>query len=393
MSEDIIREISALGWYVLNFAEIVQKLKFLNNSIAGFYEVIVSLEYCKSRTILFEESCFSWYFRYMATVSMETSLFSVGLTEAENQLVGEVEAWLREINSDDADLVRERFLRLNSLGTAVFAYPSIRDIQFLKGVIRNESHLAESLLDFSSPSRLLYIPTKVVAMRSFLVAKYHAFSLLSQVVIEKECFHAKVHAVVFSVVSTLMAEAVYFSCLEDPCFSERTKTSLTDDLIALWDKGVDLRGVHHLSALSSLWLARESVPPSFGTMDGTAELLRITIDMEEDWREFLMVESSNNGTRWALEEFLFGLSWEEIAKVRSRLARFGIGAVGYEEVRSYLDARPTYSTVISGDPRTFYDFFLERKEACTLRKRVRAPGPLFTLEEIYLKYRIITEHR
>jgi len=37
------------------------------------------------------------------------------------------------------------------------------------------------------------------------------------------------------------------------------------------------------------------------------------------------------------------------------------------------------------------DFFIERREACTMRKRVSAPGPLHTIEEIYLKYRIILE--
>jgi hypothetical protein len=45
--------------------------------------------------------------------------------------------------------------------------------------------------------------------------------------------------------------------------------------------------------------------------------------------------------------------------------------------------------VNQSDPRAIYDFFIERRDACTLRKRVYAPGPLHTLEEIYLKYRII----
>ena len=327
----------------------------------------------------------------MSTVDIETSVFSTGLTEAENRLADDIEAWLRETGSGDCGLVRERFLHLRSLGSAVFAYPSIRDTQFLKGIIRDEGQLIESLLAFSSPSRLLYIPSKVVAMRSFLVAKYHAFSLLSYLTADREDFSTQIRTVIFSIISTLMTEAVYFSCLEDPGFSHTTKANLADDLIALWDSGVDLRGIRHLSALSSLWHAREAAPPSFGTMDGTTELLRITIDLEEDWREFLMKEASNNQTRWALEEFLFGLSWEEIQKVRSRLTGFGIAAVDYDEIRSYLDSKPSYSVVNASDLRAFYDFFIERRDACILRKRIAAPGPRHTLEEIYLKYRILTE--
>ncbi|MDR1857955.1 MAG: hypothetical protein LBQ69_00635 [Treponema sp.] len=328
----------------------------------------------------------------MPAIDVETSIFPTGLTEAENRLVGDVEAWLREAGSNDCGLVRERFFHLCSLGAAVFAYPSIRHTQFLKGIIRDEGHLADSLLGFSSPSQLLHIPTKVVAMRSFLVAKFHAFSLLSYLTPDKDDLHARIRAVIFSIISTLMTEVVYFTCLEDPDFSHNTKASLAEDLISLWDSGVDLRGIRHLSALSSLWLARKSVPPSFGTMNGTVELLRITIDLEEDWREFLVTEAGNDETKWALEEFLFGLSWEEIQKVRSRLASFGVSAVGYDEIRSYLDSKPTFTIEDASDPRMFYDFFIKRKDSCSLRKRVCAPGPRHTLEEIYLKYRIIMEH-
>jgi len=316
-----------------------------------------------------------------------------GLTQAEEHLAKEIEDWLRDTNSEDYKLVTERFSRLRTLGAAVFSYPSIRNTQFLKGIIRNEEQLAESLLAFSSSSHLLHTPTKVVAMRSFLVAKFHAFSLLSYLVNEKEDFLREVRAVIFSVISTLMVEAVYFSCLEDPGFSHNTKASFADDLIALWDSGADQRGFRHLSALSSLWQARESSPPVFGTMNGNTELLRITMDMEEDWRDFLLEESTNDETRWALEEFIFGLSWEEIQKVRSRLMRSGINAVTLEEIHSYLDSKPSYSVVDHHDPRAFYDFFTERRDACTLRKRISVPGPRHTLEEIYLKYRIIMEIR
>jgi hypothetical protein len=104
-------------------------------------------------------------------------------------------------------------------------------------------------------------------------------------------------------------------------------------------------------------------------------------------------ESTNDETRWALEEFLFGLSYEEIQRVRSRLKRFGIGAVGYDEVRSYLGANPSYVMVDNRDPRAIYNFFIERRDACILRKRMSVPGPLHTLEGIYLKYRIILELR
>lgn len=315
------------------------------------------------------------------------------LSDAENDLVGKVSEWLKNNSPDDYQLALEQFTRLQNLGAVISEYPSIREAQFLNGVLRNEGQLAESLLAFSSSSHLLHIPTKVVALRSFLVAKFHAFSLLNYLVDENAELSTAIRNAAFSVICTLMAEDVYFTCLEDPGFSQKTRASIADDLIALWDSGQDRRSIHYLPALSALWIARDSAPPCFGTMDGNSELLRLSMDMEDQWQEFLIEESTNNETRWALEEFLFGLSYEEIQQVRSRLKRFGIGAIGYDEVRSYLGSKPSYELVNSRDPRAIYSFFIERRDACNLRKRMSAPGPLHTLEGIYLKYRIILEQR
>jgi hypothetical protein len=315
------------------------------------------------------------------------------LSEEEELLVGKIEEWLSGKNHQDYNLVHERFQRLRNLGNAVFDYPSIKETKFVRDMLFNENQLTESLLFFSSASHMLRIPTKVAALRSFLVAKFHAFSLLTKLSEGNDELHFPARDITFSVVFTLMAEDVYFSCLDDPGFSSNTKSKLANDLIALWDSGTDPRSIHHLMALSSLWTARDSAPPSFGTMDGTTELLRISIDMgtETEWEDFLKEESTNSNTRWALEEFLFGLSYEEILQVRGRLQRYGISSVSHVEVRSYLGSKPVYSAVNDHDPRAIYDFFIERRDACTLRKRVSLPGPLNTLEEIYLKYRIILE--
>jgi len=315
------------------------------------------------------------------------------LSRDEELLVGEIEDWLKGTNAGDYSLVHDRFRRLRSFGNAVFDYPSIKNTQFVRDILVNENRLTESLLVFSAASHILKTPTKVVALRSYLVAKFHAFWLLARLTEGHDEYCIPARSISFSVVFTLMAENVYFSCLDDPSFSESTKAKLANDLIALWDSGTDLRSIRHLMALSSLWTARDSAPPSFGTMDGNTELLRISIDMgvETEWEDFLKEESTNNETRWALEEFLFGLSYEEIQQVRNRLKRYGVTSVGHDEVRSFLDSMPSYSVVNDHDPRAIYDFFMERKEACTLRKRVLAPGPVHTLEEVYLKYRIVLE--
>ncbi|GHV92704.1 hypothetical protein AGMMS50268_32070 [Spirochaetia bacterium] len=315
------------------------------------------------------------------------------LHEGEEQLIGEIEAWLGQRNPEESQMVRDRMECLRGLGEAVSKYSSVREAQMLRGESRGEDKLIESLCSFSSASHLLHIPTKVVAARSFLVAKFHAFSLLALLVREKSEYYEPLRRIILSIISTLMAEEVYFSCLEDPAFPNALKTGIADDLISLWDSGVDPRAIRHLSALEALWTARESAPPSFGTMDGTSELLRITIDMDDDWQEFLVEESTSDEAKWALEEFLFSLTYEEIQEVRSRLRRFGIPAVNYDEVRSYLGSKPAYTMVKGADIKSIYDFYVDRRDTALFRKRVGAPGPIHTLEELYLKYRILMEQQ
>jgi hypothetical protein len=259
------------------------------------------------------------------------------------------------------------------------------------GKERDEAQLIESLCSFSSVNHLLRIPTKVLAIRSFLVAKFHYYSMLHAVSKDDSSWVRSLRSSAFLVISTLMAEAVYFSCLEDPGFSQDIKLGIANDLISLWDSGTDPRTIRHLPALEALWAAREGTPPAFGTMDGNSELFRISFEMGPDWRDFMGEGSTSDEIRWALEEFLFGLSYEEIRQVRTRLLRFRINAVNYDEVRTYLGHKPGFTMVEGGDIRNIFDFYTDRQEAAKFRKRSATPGPGHTLEELYLRYRILQE--
>jgi hypothetical protein len=313
------------------------------------------------------------------------------LTQDETELLERIERYLDTQNPEECALVKNRFQCLNALAAAISMYPSVRESQRLRGIERSEEQLLKALCSFASPSHLLHIPARVVAARSYLVAKYQAFSLLHILAGEMEEFRRQLRKTILTIIHTLMAEEVYFSCLDDVEFSQTIKFNLANDLISLWDSGTDPRSIQHLPALDDLWTARERSPPAFGTMNGTSELLRITIDMGKDWQEFLVAHVSINETRWALEEFLFGLSYEELNSLRARLIKFGINAVSHDEIPSFLGDKPAYGIINSSDYRAMYDFYVDRRDTARFRQRLSASGPGRTLEEIYIKYRIAQE--
>ena len=315
----------------------------------------------------------------------------LSLNKEETDLSDGIMKYLDSQNHEESSLVERRFECLNGLGAAISKYPSVREIQTLRGVQRSEEQLVEALCTFSSPSYLLHIPTRVVAARSYLVAKFQAFSLLHILAGEEEEFRLPLRRVLLSVIHTLMAEEVYFACLDDPGFTQKIKYNLANDLISLWDSGNDPRAIQHLPALDALWNARDTSPPAFGTMNGTSELLRLTINMGDEWQEFLVAHVAISETRWAMEEFLFGLSYEEIDSVRSKLVHDGVNAIGNDEIPSYLTNRPAYGIINSSDYRAVYNFYVDRRDTARYRQRLAVPGPGRTLEEIYLRYRIAQE--
>jgi hypothetical protein len=310
------------------------------------------------------------------------------LKESEEDLVWNVIKDLEASNPGDAEIAKQRFSCLVSFGETIAKFPLIRESQKLLGRKRDDKQLVQSLVGLAPSSHLLHVPARILAVRSFLVTKFHAFSLLFKLFPPESEHFEPLKSLVFSVMFTIMSEDVYFSCLDEPTFPLDMKVSLAEDLISLWDSGSELAMANHFPALEALWKTRNESPPSFGTMDGTSELIRLSIDLGDDWRDFLLNQVSDEETRWALDEFLFGLSYEELCSVRSRLRRFGINAVDFDEIRSYLGSTPAYSMVKNTDPRAIYDFYIDRKEASLLRQRLNSPGPYKTLEEIYLRYRM-----
>jgi hypothetical protein len=319
---------------------------------------------------------------------LDNQEYMVAFDPDEKELLCRALQSLRERDASEAELVERRIADLENLAAAISRFPPVGVSQLLSGVKRGPETLTTAILKVSGPARLLHTPTRVVAARSFFVAKTHAFSLAALATSYDRELSMRFRAATFAVVFSLMAEDVYLSCLDDREFPAEKKEALAEDLVRLWDRGRDPRATAHVPALGALWAAREAAPPVFGTMEGSSELMRISLDLGPDWASFVAERMGDEETVGALEEFLFGLSWEEIAETRSRLRRLCLGAINREELHEFLGHDGVYAPIAEGDPRAMYGFYVERREAARSRARSTSPGPHRTLEELYLAYRM-----
>ncbi len=119
-------------------------------------------------------------------------------------------------------------------------------------------------------------------------------------------------------------------------------------------------------------------------MMGTSELLLVSIQMDEQWTAFIKKRLGDNDVSQAMEEFLFGLSYEQILKLRGILREKGIRAIGRDEVSSYLGER--VKTDISLDYRDFYLLYTVRRDNARARQRLHLPGPQKTLEDHFIRF-------
>ena len=86
-------------------------------------------------------------------------------------------------------------------------------------------------------------------------------------------------------------------------------------------------------------------------MIGTSELLLLSIALDENWQRFISNRLGDQDVASAMEEFLFGLSFEDISLIRKELKTRGLNAIGRDEVPKIVGHKATLS---NEDPRIFY---------------------------------------
>lgn len=90
--------------------------------------------------------------------------------------------------------------------------------------------------------------------------------------------------------------------------------------------------------------------------------------------------------QFAFDEFLFGLSYEDLLALREKMDGLGKTSVSEQEIKDLLQKDRIYSGHPGSSPREFYSFFVQRKNNAAYRKRLDLRGPKKTLEEHVMFY-------
>lgn len=311
------------------------------------------------------------------------------LSQKQKDLINEVMPILREKDPEKAASFEKRFNDLEFLAKAMARFPSLLEKHELVGGTRTPTSLIDSLIKHQDTGdSTLQLPSKAIMGKSFLVAKMHTLSSISKYFHHlgdeyKKYYKAFENETVLCVFS-LLVEDVYLNLIRDTSQLMECRREWALSLLLLWEHWTDSAASDVAPVLQSVWTARRKLAPAFGTMMGTSELLLISMQMDDQWISFIKQKMGDSGVTQAMEEFLFGISYEQISYLRQNLREKGIPAIGRDEVSKFLGEHVKADAGL--DYRDFYSLYTIRRDNARARTRMHLEGPHKTLEDYFIQF-------
>ena len=338
----------------------------------------------------FEDIDLSTFLGNQAAAEVSASSQSGELfTERQRKLLNEILPIVRERQKERYEIFINRIAELESMANSVAKFPSLLARQELAGGTRTRDTLIESLIKHQDDTdRTLRLPSKAILGKALLVAKTHTLSDFANFAkhsgAEYEHLAKAFDNETILSIFTLLAEDVYLNLISDNSQPMEFRREWALSLILLWEHWNDQTSESVAPVLQSVWTARRRLAPAFGTMMGTSELLLISMQMDDQWISFIKQKMGDQGVTQAMEEFLFGISTEQISELRTILKTKGISAIGRDEVSKFLGEHVKADAGL--DYRDFYSLYTVRRDNARSRTRMKLEGPHKTLEDYFIQF-------
>ncbi len=308
-------------------------------------------------------------------------------TTKQQALVNEIMPIIQKNDSDTGENFRNRISDLEALASAINRFPSLLERHSIIGDIRTPTSLIDSLIEhLDSGDSTLQLPSKANLGKGLLIAKIHTLSSFTRQAnhLGEEKLYKELETETISSMFSLLVEDVYLNLIRDASQPLEFRREWAMSLLLLWEHWSDQNIEDVAPVLQSVWTARRKLAPAFGTMMGTSELMMISMQMDEQWIQFIKEKMGEPGVTQAMEEFLFGISYEQIKTLKNTLRTKGISAIGRDEVSKFLGEHVKADAGL--DYRDFYSLYTVRRDNARSRRRFKAEGPYKTLEDYYIQF-------
>ncbi len=282
--------------------------------------------------------------------------------------------------------IDESLKALEYQAQALSLYPSLLQSNRLGDSERNLQTLVTVLLERYKDDDIFVLPTKAILSRSFEIGKinflymlYHACSLLKDhtVTIKEDTYDA----ISLKIIS-VMTERVLLDLLSD-VNRDHVRVTAATTLAELWEGRITPESILFNPELRSMWLIRKTITPVFGTLLGTHEYFSLFRNADENCRRYITYSTSVPDEMFALEEFLFGLTFEELYAAKNELNRQGRSLFNKDDMAGIVGHKSLFfmNTDQNPDPIELYRFYNHRRNKAAARRELKHTGPTRTFEE------------
>ncbi len=303
-------------------------------------------------------------------------------------LLDEVSIIMKHLNREEHQQIINLMQNSESLNEIYKCCDSIIVEHSLNNEKQNiETHIKNLFENGSTVSVLL--PTKVTIGRCCATTEFNLYSFLcklcdkyKELYIFKKDLLSKWEKVLFM----LLVEEVYQNIIDNPETETNIRIAAANNLITFWEYRDCSQNISFAKNIFELWKSRRTIVPVFGTMLGTFELMQLSSLLSIQWHNFLQAYSKNREMLQCLEEFIFGLTFSQVQKIRTFMCGKNIFTIDDQDIQILLESPKPISVTPDEDPRQMYSFYRERSARANLRTATGESGPQNTIEELFMIY-------
>lgn len=318
------------------------------------------------------------------------------LDDREREIVAEALAVVRAGSPAQADLLDANLARLARAADVIRRSPSAPRAWETSLSGATDGSLLQQLCRVPLWDIDLHIPTKAVLGQAYLVAKINFFKAVAYAldhVSAPASIRDRTQAEIAQSIYSKFAEELFLTIVTDPAAVPKVKHSAARLLFRIWDERLEVEIDDFAPVLEAIWEARSRVRPVFGTMRGTHEFFSLLREARDHrFLDYFTEGEVPEEELQAFEEFIFGVPYEDITRLREYLERERFECVSSEEARGLLGKKPD-SWVPPAGPQALYTSYKKRRLKATYRVLTGAPGPRKTAEEYVMAAFFLADER
>ncbi len=309
------------------------------------------------------------------------------LDESERELVCEALALIEDSEPDQAARLHDNLWRLSAAAELVQKSPSVlADVDARRFARESGESLLDLLCQVPDWDFDLHVPVRVIFGQSYLIAKINFLKALRYGLEAVNAADSLVERTEWELAQSIyskLAEELFVSIATDTRGERRLKAAAARSLIRIWEDRLHREIDDFAPVLESVWRARNKVRPVIGTTLGTHEFFRLLRECSDTRFLEYFEEAVPPEQVQAFEEFLFGLSWEQLTVLRERMQRERQSAVSDEQARAVISRPESWAPRLDG-AQAFYTSYKKRRIKAQYRVITQAPGPHKTAEEFVM---------